>query len=46
MSRDINRLKKNLAKKGYPNVECSPWRDSVRLEGRMDDWQDIVRREG
>lgn len=43
MSRDIKKLNKKLIQKGYEGIVCTEWRESVRLEGLMDDWQAIVR---
>jgi len=43
MDNNVKKLKKKLDKNGFESIECAEWRNSVRLEGEMDDWQKIVR---
>lgn len=40
---ELAKVKNSLRKKGYNAVACSEWRKSIRLEGEMDNWEDIVR---
>ena len=41
--RDVKKLISELRKSGFPGVEATEWRKSIRLEGELDNWQDIVR---
>lgn len=42
MDNNVKKIKNKLIKKGFEGIECSEWRNSVRLEGELDDWQKIV----
>ena len=37
------RLEHTLRKKGYADISCTEWRNSIRLEGELDDWKAIVK---
>jgi glycerol-3-phosphate dehydrogenase len=43
MDKRTEKLKKNLAKNGFADIECSEWRSSVRLEGERESWDKVVR---
>jgi len=43
MDKTLGKLKNKLAKKGFTGIECTEWRRSVRLEGELGDWADIVK---
>lgn len=43
MAQQIQKLRKKLQKAGYGNISCSEFGSSVRLEGQMADWKEIVK---
>lgn len=38
----VEKLHTTLMKKGYPGIECTEWHNSIKLEGELSNWQDIV----
>lgn len=42
MPTKVEKLHNTLMKKGYPGIECSEWHNSIKLEGELGNWQDIV----
>ena len=42
MPTNTEKLRNTLLKKGYPGVECTEWHNSIKLEGEMNNWKDIV----
>jgi len=38
----VEKLHTTLMKKGYPGIECTQWHNSIKLEGEMNNWKDIV----
>lgn len=43
MATKAEKLQKKLCEKGFSDITCTEWRSSVRLEGEMDDWKEIVK---
>ncbi|MEI6578630.1 MAG: FAD-dependent oxidoreductase, partial [Eubacteriales bacterium] len=43
MDNNVKKLKNKLVKNGFEGVDCTEWRNSVRLEGELDDWGKVVR---
>lgn len=43
MENAIRKLNSTLIKKGFTGIEVGEYRSSVRLEGELDDWQQIVK---
>lgn len=43
MAEKIDKLQRTLYRKGFKEVSAREWRQSVILEGEMDDWKEIVK---
>lgn len=43
MAEKIDKLQRTLQRKGFKEVSAREWRQSVILEGEMDDWKEIVK---
>lgn len=37
------KLERTLRSKGYESISCTEWRNSIRLEGELDDWKAIIK---
>lgn len=37
------KLERTLRSKGYEGISCTEWRNSIRLEGELDDWKAIIK---
>ncbi len=42
MPTKVEKLQSTLMKKGFPGIECTEWHNSIKLEGEMNNWSDIV----
>jgi glycerol-3-phosphate dehydrogenase len=38
----VEKLHSTLMKKGIPGIECTQWHNSIKLEGELGNWQDII----
>lgn len=43
MPEKIDLVQKALNRKGYKDIECVEWHHSIKLQGEMDDWSEIVK---